>query len=290
MLVSSLPNELILSIVQLVDQETKNTCTRLCRSLYPLVNELLWAHATLSCRDQVERLFQAMPDTSAPSSASGSPISFTSQPRSKPYHLITHLTIHFAHFDPYPFHDLLPYFAERLGNLVSLHMTNTFALFLPTLLHCHWHQCVFTLPSTAEQDAWFDFFFSAHRPLPLTHLTILNATIQDSYQTLLVDEHLQAIASSCFQLESLVCNGFFTDMGIIPLAARSPRLRSIELLLPHIIRQSNTISQAALEQLAQSCPELRQVICLGQTRIHPDRALALFQHKCPYFTSGDFSI
>ncbi|KAI8061455.1 hypothetical protein BC940DRAFT_310383 [Gongronella butleri] len=302
---SRLPDELLLHIVSMADQGTKLVCTRLCRSLAKTATRHLWKHPYLTHPGQVTRLFTSATAPSSDNSpqmvarsmslASSSVSSLCSlfpEETRRPYEWITHLTISFDQFEPIPFDDILVILTDCCVNLVSLHMHNTYALFAPTLTQCHWHACVFVLPPGLDAPNWFELYLARHQTagLPLTHLTILDAVFDERNGSLLVDTHLQTLATCCARLEHLVCNGFFTDMGIIPLAARSPRLQSIALYLPNNISQSNTISHASIDQLAHSCPRLVQVVCRGQSRINSDHAFRTLHATCPHFIYGDFSI
>ncbi|KAI8099655.1 uncharacterized protein BX664DRAFT_253714 [Halteromyces radiatus] len=105
---------------------------------------------------------------------------------------------------------------------------------------------------------------------------------------LLTDDHLYRIVTCCPHLQEAHFSGLFSDKGLIHLATYCHDLRSLSIVLPNSLIQSNTITHVSIERLAQSCPQLTHFTCLGQTRIDPLRSEATFRTHCPSFIFCNF--
>lgn len=242
--------DILITLIPFLDLPTLIEYTTLCQALSLPALRQLWHRPRLIDPDQLDRFIDIL-ETSV-----GSP--------TRPYYqYITGLTIAFSHLHPLPsvIETLL---CHHLPNLLHLSLYHTYAVYSPLIRHYRAHGCVFNRLSL---------------PPVLTHLSVSDAAW--------TDDHLAHVARRCPALAHASLMGFFSDKGLLALANHCHKLQVLSLTLPHGLVQSNTITQTAIEGLAQSCPLLVRFTCRGQIRLHPHHVETTLRLHCPVFTHCD---
>ncbi|KAH8553058.1 hypothetical protein BGW37DRAFT_415183, partial [Umbelopsis sp. PMI_123] len=108
----------------------------------------------------------------------------------------------------------------------------------------------------------------------LTNLDLSNCSVNDAVIIQIAQTHTR------LRRLNLQHSGNISDSAILSLANHCPDLESLIISLPHGIVQSNKITDKSMKILAQTCSQMKVVVCLGQTRISEQTSLA-FQTYCP---------
>ncbi|SAM02453.1 hypothetical protein [Absidia glauca] len=245
--------DILITLIPFLDLPTLIEYTTLCQALSQPALRQLWQQPRLTNPDQLDCFIDIL------EASVGSPTG--------PYHqYITGLTIAFSHLHPLP-SVLETLLCHHLPNLLYLSLYHTYAVYSPLIRHYRAHCCVFKDLSL---------------PSGLTQLSVTDAAW--------TDDHLAHVASRCPALTHANLMGFFSDKGLLALSDHCHKLQVLSLALPRGLVQSNTITQIAIDRLAQSCPLLAKFTCRGQIRLHPHHVETTFLLHCPAFTYCDVGL
>ncbi|SAL97742.1 hypothetical protein [Absidia glauca] len=261
--------DILLDIVPYLDSDSLVSYALVCRSLCNPALRCLWNCPLISTTTQLRLFCRTLTSGSL-----------------RPYQQwIIRLTIAFSTF--HPMDDVLLFqsiISHELPNLSHLSLRHTYAVFSPILKHYEIDRCVLDLPTQRSNDhplfsSWLELNFGS-TSLPLTHMSI--------HHTPLNNDVLCGIARRCPRLQQVHLSGLFSDQGVITMADSCSELQEVSLNLPDNLVQSNTITHAAIDRLAVSCPALEKLTILGQIRINHQMAEQTLRRHCKRFTYCDF--